>query len=252
MVEQPAGTDWLQSFVPVGVLTEESWNPAGAGFLFVDMPVVWLVTATAVVERVEQSGGRAGCWIRRSPEGVTMVDVSTAHQQSGTRWIHGERGISIGLFPTDPNFRIKAFAAQQCSRLAELKPLMPVVSLGGLFSRDSAHLVSPDPMALDGIVSRVDTERGLVFTTAPMLPRNQGAPLFLASPYSGSVTMAGILTDNVLESDVDPRIPPVRIGVATPVDAVLELVARPDAQQQRHAVTGGGAAPTSSGEGSRS
>ena len=78
--------------------------------------------------------------------------------------------------------------------------------------------------------------------------RNAGAPLLLASPYGGEVTLAGVLLDHTLIHESDPRALPVRLSRSICVDAALELIRGSDAQTQRARVTQGSTAPSTGGD----
>ena len=85
---------------------------------------------------------------------------------------------------------------------------------------------------------RDSTDTGRIFSTAPLLPRNAGSPLVLASPYGGAVTLAGILIGNTILSEADPRMLPIRLSEAVCVDAAFELIRSPAANDQRQLVIG--------------
>jgi hypothetical protein len=89
------------------------------------------------------------------------------------------------------------------------------------------------------VISSADPQSGLIYSTAALLPHNVGAPLLLASPYGGNVTLAGILLANTLIAGTDPRAQPVRLGRAICVDAALELIRGDAANAQRRQVSAG-------------
>ncbi|MCC7062857.1 MAG: hypothetical protein IT456_08650 [Planctomycetes bacterium] len=233
--ERTAPVDWLRAFLPLGTLRGDSWRPLGAGVLLVDMPVVWLITAASVVDQFAQDPAMA--WVPHR-DGSGLLNLSRVHQQFGLAWIrHASLDLAATLLPVDANFDIRAFSAAQCTRLADLQPLQPVVTVGALYGGEFANSPAPAPAVHDGIISRKDPQSQRLFTTAPLLPRNVGAPLLLASPYGGTVTLAGICLGNVLIGEVDPRTMPVRLGVAIGVDAALELIRSDAAAGQRLAAS---------------
>jgi hypothetical protein len=233
--ERTAPADWLRAFLPLGTLRGDAWRPLGAAVLLVDMPVVWLVTAASVVDQF--AGDPAMAWVPRN-EGSGLLNLSRVHEQFGLAWIrHPSQDLAATLLPVDSSFDIRAFSAAQCTRLSDLQPMQPIVAVGCLYGGEFANSPSPAPAVLDGIVSRKDPQSQRIFTTAPLLPRNTGAPLLLASPYGGAVTLAGIQVGNVLIGEVDPRVMPVRLGVSIGIDAALELIRSEAAGAQRLAAS---------------
>ncbi|MFN3241494.1 MAG: hypothetical protein ACE37K_08270 [Planctomycetota bacterium] len=227
-------TDWLQAFLPLGTVRSDSWEPRGGGVLILDRPVVWLVTGRQVVDPVGDE--ELATWIPNE-RGVGLLNLTRNQRQTGMPWVHHPVGLSAAMLPLDPSFRIKAFAETQCTRVRDLQPMQPAASVGRLYGPDIAPDQAAPPAVLDGIISAADAKSGSIFTTAPMLPRNLGAPLVLASPYGGPVTLAGILLGNTMVNEPDPRMLPVRLGRAICVDAAWELVRGAEASEQRRRVT---------------
>ncbi|HEX5052280.1 MAG TPA: hypothetical protein VFZ65_10940 [Planctomycetota bacterium] len=225
--------DWLRAFLPLGGMEGDSWRPIGGGFLLLERPVAWLVTARSVLDGLE--GRHLVTWVA-SQKGAGLLDVTDSQRQLGIDWIHHPTGLSATLFPIHESFSIKAFTETQCTRLRDLQPLQPSASVGCPYGADinAPHL---SPAVHDGVISFVDARSGFLYSTAPLLPRNAGAPLLLASPYGGAVTLAGILLGNTMLGETDPRVLPVRLSRAICVDAVLELIRGEAAADQRHRAT---------------
>ncbi|MEZ6037395.1 MAG: hypothetical protein R3F29_07940 [Planctomycetota bacterium] len=238
MTSTPGSTasSWLRAFLPLGTRQGERWAPAGGAVLLHDHPLVWLVTATEVLRSV--GGADLTAWVPRA-QGAGLLNLGETHRHAGITWIHHPIGLSASLFPLDESFQIKAFPENQCTRLRDLQPIHPAVTVGGLYSPDVPTGAHPSPAVCDGIVSSIDERTGCVYSTAPLLPRNLGAPLLLASPYGGgAVTLAGILLGNVTLSHADPRELPVRLSRSVCTDAAFELIRSPDADQQRERAAG--------------
>ena len=230
---------YLNAFLALGTTEGDSWTPCGGAVLLLDRPVVWLVTAR---EAIAAAGGRnLSTWVNNSgtadgaPAGPGLLDITDSQRQSGFDWIHHPTGLSATLFPLDARFGLKAFAETQCSRVRTLQPLQPTASVGCPYGVDTGT-PHPMPAVCDGVISSVNQHSGIVLSTSPMLPNNVGAPLLLASPYGGDVSVAGILLGNALLTETDPRALPVRLGRAICIDAALELVRGADAEAQRNRV----------------
>lgn len=244
---QQSSSDWLNAFLALGTVRNDAWDPRGGGVLILDRPIVWLVTAREIVEKLGEE--ELATWIPNE-QGGGLLNLTQAQRQAGVGWVHHPVGLSATMLPLDPSFRIKAFAETQCTRVRELQPLQPAASLGRLYGPDIDPQETTTPAVLDGIISSANAKTGTIFTTAPMLPRNAGAPLLLASPYGGQVTLAGILLGNTMINEPDPRVLPVRLGRAICVDAALELIRGKDATEQRRRIAEAGKAdaPEAAGE----
>lgn len=229
--------DLLRSFLPIGTLRKGAWAPTGAGVLVLDTPVVWLVTATAAIDALGDEPVHT--WVPQQ-RGAAVFDLAAAQQRFGLRWIrHATQEIAATLLPLDPSFAIKAFGLQQSAWLRDVAALQPTVSLGCPYSQEMANPGHPAPAVFTGVVARVEPEAHRIYTTAPLLPRNAGAPLLLASPYGGPITLAGILTGTIQLGGTDPRDLPIRLAAAVPFDTVLELIQSPAANACREAATAG-------------
>ena len=227
-------SDWLSAFLPLGCSHGDEWEPLGGSVLLLDRPVVWLVTAREVLRGL---GNRElSTWVAQE-SGGGFLSITESQRRAGIDWLHHPAGLSATMFPIDASFRIKAFAETQCTRVRHLKPLQPTASVGCLYGPDIEPQAHPTPAVLDGIITSVNPTTGTIYTTAPMLPHNLGAPLLLASPYGGAVTLAAILLGNATVSEADPRALPVRLGHAICVDAALELIRGKAATQQRQHIT---------------
>lgn len=230
-MNQPAPTEWLRSFVPLGWARGDAWTPLGGGVLVLDLPFVWLVTAAAVVQKAGERHLLAWLPGRTRPQ---LLDLTQSLQTLGLGWIqHAQEDLAATLLPIDPKFDVRAFGPGQCTRIAEVPFLQPVVTLGALYSPEIPSAGQPALAMLDGLVARADEGTRRLYTTATLLPRNQGAPLLLASAHGGPATLAGILTGNVTLPEADPRELPTRLGCAIAIDAALELLAGDAANQLR-------------------
>lgn len=237
MSDQPAEegaipvSEWSGAFVPLGTYSEEAWSPRGAGVLIVDLPVVWLVTSKSLVRDL---GEEALAAFLSHGEGGTILDLSESHAKSGLGWIeHGEQDVIASVFPMNPAWGIKAFSQQQCAPVEELRPLLPVCSLGCPYGL--LPVARPEPFLLTGSIGRL--RDSLIYSTAPLLANNVGGPLVLASGLGGPVKLIGVLTASHLAPEADPRVPPVRVSEAVGMNAVWDLVRGEQALAQRKRVS---------------
>lgn len=226
--------EWLRTFVPLGTYSADAWSPAGAGVLVVDLPVVWLVTSKELVRGIQ---GPVAAFLEHGPPpgggepGATILDLSEGHQKSGMGWIEDPAlDLAVSLFPLSPTWKVKAFAQQQCIPCAELPRLAPVVSAGCPYGTIGAE--RPRPFMFEGSVA--NTSGPLIHTTAPLLPQNAGAPLFLPGPEA--FRLAGVLTRTLLIPESDPRVPPVRLAEAIGMEPVWNLVRGEEARALRKRV----------------
>lgn len=225
-------TEWLRAFLPLGVLRDDRWQPVGGAVLLLDKPIAWLVTASTALHRGE--GEAVATWVTTTA-GPRLFDFTGFHRQHGLDWIHHPAGISATPFPIDDSFVVKAFGEAHCTRVRDLQPLLPCATVGCMFGVEAITNAHLSPAVHDGAIAFVDARSGHVFATAPMFPRNAGAPLLLASPYGGAVTLAGILLDQTSLHEADPRAVPLRLARAICVDAALELIRGKDANALREA-----------------
>lgn len=228
--------DWMRAFLPIGQVRDGSWEPRGGAVLLVDQPLVWLVTARSVLEACGE--GDVATWVP-GKQRSGLLNVSESQQRTGTAWVHHPVGLSATMFPLDADFDIKAFAETQSTKVRDVEPLQPTASLGCIYSGLS-NQGQPVPAVLEGIVSAVDKQSGLIVSSSPLLPRNVGAPLLLASPHGGAVMLAGILLETAWVGDADPRVPPLRLSQSICIDAAFELVRGKQATEQRRRILDAG------------
>lgn len=244
---QAASHDWLRAFLPLGSMRGDTWLPHGAGVLLVDRPFVWLCTAGAVLDQL--AGERCCAFVPRQ-QGHGLLDLSTSHERLGLGWLrHPRVDLAACLMPIEPSFDIRAFAVAQCTRLADVQPLQPAATVGCAFGLDTGDAARMAPLVFDGIVAGVERGAARILTTAPLVPRNLGAPLLLASPYGGPVQLAGIVTGERLLTEPEPRALPLRLAVALSVDRLFELIHGPEgkALRERAGQSGAAAGPETNG-----
>jgi hypothetical protein len=243
-MSEASSQDWLNAFVQLGRFEDDTWTPVGGGFLFLDADVVWLVTARDVVDTA--AGGRLAAWVGRPG---TIVELSKALHENGLDWVrHEHRNIATCLFPLDASWNVKAFSEAASMRARDMTPLLQTCSLGALYGYDMGG--RPPTLAIEGVLSSVALDQGHLFTSAPLLPANVGAPLLVvtASPgLGGTVLLAGILTQSLpVRPASDPMVPAnlvppqLHVSVAHPIGDVIGLIRSEAAAAQRAKVQGAG------------
>lgn len=220
----PSADEWRQAFVPLGATRGDVWTPLGAGVLLVDTPVVWLVTARSVLEPAGASPVVA--WVDTLEGGNALVDLTTG-RTGDLAWLrHPERDVAACIFPIGATWKIKAFNEARTLQEADLQPLLPACVVGSPYGI-GAPGQRPTALALDGTLAGVDAAARAIITTAPLLPRNGGAPLLVPLPVQagGGVALAGIATHSVSVAEgVQSTLPPVRLTIAAPIALAFELI----------------------------
>ncbi len=244
--------EWLTTVAPVGRLQQDTlWAAFGAGVFFNKPPLLWLVTANHVVNKVGRE--QASVLITQaSSEGMAVVEVGKILANSGLSWVEDPASDLAAIpMPLSPNFAINAVTPEYCLRLKELIPSMPCYTIGcpyGLYSIDPKRAT---PLVLDGIISGVDSANQRIYTSAPTFPGNSGGPLIaIRSPFRpgggmvvgrSTVLLTGIMLQSAMLSardvedktsplEVEHETPPLRLGVAAPMDAVFDLLNSKQAQ----------------------
>src|SRR5437899_1719036 len=83
-------TEWLSAVAPVGGLRDDNlWAASGAGVFFHKPPLLWVVTARHVVEKVGQQALTV-LVTRSSGHGVTVIEVGKILTSHGLSWVEDE------------------------------------------------------------------------------------------------------------------------------------------------------------------
>ena len=226
--------EWLHAFVPLGLQEQETWTPCAAGVLVIDNPVVWLLTARRVLDALE---GRTVAALFKGPEGRPLVlDLTTGRGADGPLpWLrHPELDLAALIVPIQPGWQVKAFTEARCLRLEEVEPLQRAGVVSAIYGLEGGG--DPRPAALDGAIARVDPERHELLTSAPLLPRNAGAPLVVALPpqSGGGVSLAGVATHTIaVPEPLQSSAAPVRLTAAVSISAALGLLRGQAGRAQR-------------------
>lgn len=224
----------LRAYVPLGIASEDgAWSPLGAGTLIYDAPVLWLATAKNVVQRAPS--GALAAWVGQEGGG-TVVELLVDASDGGLGWIEAaEDDLAISIFPVNPEWDLKAFGETRCLAPSNLALLMPVCSIGCPYGVEGVQATGPNPIMLPGAVS------GLVppnefYTTAPLLPANNGAPLIQLDGGSGDVALAGLLTRPAHVPEQSPEESSVRLSLGLAASTIWKLIRSAPAKAQRELV----------------
>lgn len=236
MTQDNSATEWMQAFLPLGTVQDDTWELLAAGVLLVDAPTVWLVTATEPLKALHAQD--LVTFVRRKEGPPTLLNLSNTQRNAGVDWLHHPCGVSATMFPVDASFAIKAFANAQCTKLRDLNPMQPAFSVGSLIGPGINRAPHDLPAVHEGVISTVDRDSGLVHATAPLLPRNAGAPLMLASPHGAMTSVAGIMLGTTVVQEADPRLIPLRLSNVITIEAALELIRSEAAAAQRKKIGG--------------
>lgn len=242
--------EWLSAFVPIGVMrSPNDWLPVGAGVLFHDPPVVWLITGNHVVESAK--GQEMAPLVTRAKGGLTVVKIGEIQQKYGYGWHSDEtHDIAVTLMPVNPDWQIKAIDERLCIRISDLVPSMACYTVGCPYGVRGFDPQRSTPLVLDGVISGLDSDSGSIYTSVPTFPGNSGGPIIVRrDPFEpgGSLTvgrpvvlLAGIMLQVRLVSPQDPSsavsLPPLHLGVGVSIETAIDLIRSPSAQEDRERV----------------
>jgi hypothetical protein len=243
--------EWLSAFVPIGALRGRSnWLPFGAGVLFNHGNGIWVVTAGHVLEQIGWESV-AIMFSRSTGPGVVVMQLGDVHREAGLSWVRdAKQDLACALVPTSTDIRMKAVTDGLCIALNEVTPSQQCFTVGCPYGVRGFDPDTATPLVLSGVISGTSASEGLVYTSAPTFPGNSGGPLVVVrSPFDVSgrlvvgqstVWLAGIVIQTTLVSSPNPedRMPPLHLGIARSVDAVLSLLGSTAAKQQLAKVQG--------------
>jgi S1-C subfamily serine protease len=142
---------------------------------------------------------------------------------------------------------IKSIPVQLCLPFKDLLPSMPCFTIGCPYGLHGVDKQRSTPLVLDGVISGVDPEAKRIYTSTPTFPGNSGGPLIAVRGSVSNdgrqmiigrspVLLAGIMLETRLVFSPDPAVqtPPLHLGFAVPMDAVISLL---DAKEVQAIVT---------------
>lgn len=243
--------EWLQAFVPVGVLVgANQWAAVGAGVLFIEHDLLWLVTAHHVV--LDAGKDRIAPLLYKNDNSIVIVRLGEIHSSTGTYWIENEKmDLAATPLPTSPDFAIKAVSRRECIPLAEVIPSMPSYTVGCPYGVSGLDPSRPRPLVLDGVVSGINERESVIYTSAPTFPGNSGGPLVVyRNPFNpaGGLTigaapllLAGIvLATNLVSVPSQAKgMPPLHLGTVRASEQVIALLDSAEARTLVDRLKGG-------------
>lgn len=239
-------TEWLSAFAPVGIAAPDGQFAAtGAGVFFHRENELWIVTANHVLSHMPNLREFAVLIPPSSGEKLILVGLGVIQTNTGISWVRDEANdLAASLMPYSGDFGIKAIGPEFCLSLSELLPSMPCYTIGCPYGLRGMDATSHAPLVLDGVISGVDKSTRRIYTSAPTFPGNSGGPLVaIRTPFNPAggmvfgrptVLLAGIVLRTAIVGPASslPGMPPLHLGVAVSMDAVLELLKSPQAQAQ--------------------
>lgn len=243
--------EWLSAFVPIGVLrSANEWFPVGAGVLFHEPPVLWLITANHVL--TSAGGDELTPLVSVKGGGVAVVRIREIQEKYGYQWHSDEaQDIAVTLMPVSPDWDIKAIDEGLCIKRTELVPSMPCFTVGCPYGVRGLDPQRATPLVLDGIISGLDPDTGEIYTSVPTFPGNSGGPIIVRrdpfNPAGGLVVgqpillLAGIMLQlRLVPALPDPSapvsLPPLHLGVGVSIEAALNLIRSDNARRDRERV----------------
>ena len=236
--------EWIKAFLPIGVLEESGSNIGiiGAGFLYFDPPVIWLITAAHVISGA--AGQRIVPVLTHKNGGRIHLDLNAVHETHDLRWHMDEANdVAVAITSVHDDMDIKAVARHNFLPAAELIPSMCCYTVGCPYQVTGFDPASNAPLVMDGIVSGLDFKARKIFTSAATFPGNSGGPLVVykspVDPGGGMVIgspvifVAGVMKGLHVIGDPASGAPPLHLGEAASTDCVLELIESPAAQADK-------------------
>lgn len=239
--------DWLSAFVPIGVLRSPTdWAPIGAGVLFHDPPVIWLITAAHVVRAAQDA--ELAPLVTRAQGGLTVIQLADIQRKRNYQWhFDQKRDIAVTLMPLSADWQIKAVEEKLCIKAAELVPSMQCYTVGCPYGVRGFDPQRSTPLVLDGVIAGVDASSGTLYTSVPTFPGNSGGPIIVKrepfNPAGGivvgqpTVLLAGIILQAQLVSSENTKapgvFPPLHLGIGISIEAALELIKSTTLQNER-------------------
>lgn len=239
--------EWLSAFVPIGVLRNQTdWVPMGAGVLFHEPPVVWLITAEHVV--IGSKGFPVALLVTRINGGIDVILLGDIQKRHGYGWhFESQRDIAVTLMPVSADWQIKAIDEKLCIKMGELLPSMQCYTVGCPYGVRGFDPQRATPLVLNGIISGIDSISSTIYTSVPTFPGNSGGPIIVRrdpfNPAGGLVVgqsvllLAGVILQATIVSD--PRqsspdsLPPLHLGLGVSIEAVLKLIESPEVQAEK-------------------
>lgn len=236
--------DFLNTAVPLGLLgTDGAFKPLGSGVLVTRHELSWLVTARHVMKAGarDSSGEFVLVGTTKSSEQFPM-DLRKIAGENDIEWVESgeEEDLTAIPVPLSQDWIHRTIPESLCLIGKDVIPSMPCYTLGIPYGLGTLSPGRITPLVLDGVVSGIDQDQGLLYISAPTFKGNSGGPAFVyRSPFNtaGGLTVgsppilfAGLVIQQMLvrgaPSTSDPTIssPPLHLGVVRTAERVLSLL----------------------------
>jgi hypothetical protein len=229
--------EWLAAFAPIGTTqTTNRWTAVGACVFIHKHPLVWTVTAAHVIDKIGPSA--VSILVTPTPGQVNIVEIGRVISGIGVSWVRDHANdIAAAPTPSPDKLGLKAIPTEFLLRLTDVIPSMPCFTVGCPYGLHGVDPLSSTPLVLDGVISGVNSVGKRIYTSAPTFRGNSGGPLLVfrspINPAGGlkvsrrpTTVLGGIMleTSFVFSPDASDRTPPLHLGVAAPMDAVIDLL----------------------------
>lgn len=245
--------DWLSTCAPLGIFDSntKAWKAIGAGVFIYDDPYIWYVTALHLIKDKEPFSTQV--LVNHTNGKHCLVDIGSLHKQHNVNWIiDNNHDLAATLFPSNPNFNLKAISKDYFFQSKDLLPSMRCYSVGCPYSLSGFDIENMTTCVLDGIISGVDSKQHRVYVTVPTFPGNSGGPIFVwKEPIQANggleigdptVYLGGIITEYALigcetsQEMSELRLPSLHLGVVIPSEAILALLNETQAKELKNQI----------------
>jgi hypothetical protein len=236
--------DFLNTAVPLGLLAADgSFKPLGSGVLVARHELAWLVTARHVKDAAAGASKDQLVLVGTTKSGEQFpMHLQKLAEDHDIDWIETDKEEDLTAIPVplSQDWVHRTIPEGLCLTGDAVIPSMPCYTLGIPYGLSSLSPGRITPLVLDGVVSGIDQDRGLLYISAPTFKGNSGGPVFVyRSPFDpgGGLTVgnppilfAGIVIQQMLVSGAssasDPVIasPPLHLGVVRTAERILFLL----------------------------
>lgn len=237
--------DFLNTAVPLGMLGPDgTFRPLGSGVLVERHGLSWLVTARHVRDAGENGADDGTRFVlvgTTKEEDHFPMDLRETAETHDLEWIETaeEEDLAAMPVPLSPEWVHRTIPESLCLTGDAVIPSMPCYTIGIPYGFASADPGRITPLVLDGVISGVDKEDGLLYISAPTFKGNSGGPAFVyRSPFTAggnlqvgppTVLFAGLVIQQMLvrgaaTPDEAVSSPPLHLGLVRNAERVLGLL----------------------------
>lgn len=231
--------EWLFTWAPIGIFkSTQHWKAIASGIFIYDNPFIWYVTSHQQI--CTSSTNSLYVLLKHKKKGQILFDISSMHKREKIEWIVDEHyNMAATLFPTDPDFELKAVGFDYFLPSKDMLTAMNCFSIGYPYELAEQDTKNIAPFVLEGIISKIEEKRSIVYVTTPIFLENYGSPLFLwKSPFNSShsivlgnpsIYFGGIMTDTIIVENSTKK----ALGIMSPSEVVKNLLFSAQALSQK-------------------